>query len=58
MDAGPVTVPGPSGHAVSQWLLPLRHLRTGDTLLTFTNAVSPSSPLTRLALVLVFRDYW
>ena len=38
MDAGPVTVSGPSGHAVSQWLrLPIRRLRTGDTLRTFAN---------------------
>ena len=36
MDAGPVTVNWPSGQAVSQ-LLPLRRLRTGDTLQTFAN---------------------
>ena len=49
MDTGPVTVSGPSGHAVSQWLrLPIRRLRTGDTLRTFANgrvAQHPVDPL-------------
>ena len=57
MDACPVRVSGPSGHAVSQWLrLSLRRLRTDDTLRTFTNGRGASNPLTRSELV--FRDYW
>ena len=61
MDAGPVTVSWPSGHAVSQWLrLSLRLLpsRTDDTLLTFVNGRVTQHPLTRSELALVFRDYW
>ena len=38
MDAGPVTVSGPSSHAASQWLrLPIRRLRTGYTKRTLAN---------------------
>ena len=46
MDTGPVTVSGPSGHAVSQWLrLPIRRLRTGDTLQTFANGRVAQHPV-------------
>ena len=49
MDAGPVTVSGPSGHAMFQWLrLPLCRLGTGDTLRTIANgrvAQHPADPL-------------
>ena len=61
MDACPVTVSRPSGHAVSQWLrLSLRRLpsRTDDTLRTFANGGVAQYPLTRSELALVFRDYW
>ena len=63
MDAGPVTVTvaGLSGHAVSQWLrLPIRSLRTGDTLLTFANGRVAQHPVDPLGIDrrLVFRDYW
>ena len=52
MDAGPVTVSGPtwpSGHAVSQWLS-LRHLRMGDTLQTFANGRVAQHPVDPLGL--------
>ena len=63
MDAGPVTVSGLSGpgHAVSQWLrLPIRRLRTGDTLRTFANGRVAQHPVDPLGIDrrLVFRDYW
>ena len=63
MDAGPVTVSGLSGHAVSQWLgLPIlvRSLRTGDTLRTFANGRVAQHPVDPLGIDrrLVFRDYW
>ena len=53
MDAGPVTVSGPSGHAVSQWLrcqwlsLPIR---TGDTLLTFASGRVAQHPVYPLGI--------
>ena len=47
MDAGPVTVSKPSGHAVSQWLrLPICRLRTGDTLRTFCRRPCRPEPST------------
>ena len=64
MDAGPVMVSGLSGHAVpgvSQWLrLPIRSLRTGDTLRTFANGRVAQHPVDPLGIDrrLVFRDYW
>ena len=59
MDAGPVMVSGPSGHAVSQWLrLPIRRLRTGDTLQTFANGRVAQHPVDPLEIDhrLVFRE--
>ena len=47
MDAGQLTVSGPSGHAVpvSLWLrLPLRRLRTDDTLRSFANGSVAQHP--------------
>ena len=61
MDAGPVTVSGLSGHAVPQWpRLPIRRLRTGDTLRTFANGRVAQHPVDPLGIDrrLVFRDYW
>ena len=50
MDAGQVTVSGPSGHAVSQWRLPLRRLRTGDTMRTLANGLVAQPPVDPLGL--------
>ena len=51
MDTGQVTVSGPSDHAVSQWLrLPLRLLRTDNTLLTFANGRVAQHPVDPLGL--------
>ena len=51
MDAGPVTITGSCGHAVSRWLrLPIRRLRTGDTLRTFANGRVAQHPVDPLGL--------
>ena len=62
MDAGPVPVSGPSGHAVSQWPpgsgCPYAAFARTTRCRPLPTAVSHSTPLTRSELALVFRDYW